>query len=149
MRSKRAEGMTNTEALAKMAKGFFGDTGIYPAIGGAWPLANPTTAATQWDPASRVAFGQLGFSPEGAVRYAYDFDAGGECPCAGACFTAIAYSNLDGDGTLGGVGYFHRDGAGIECPTSIWGWFAPLDAGGVAQYDTAAPYLPSLFQDDF
>jgi len=150
LRSKRTEGMTNVEAMAKMAKGYFGDSGIYPAVAGAWPLANPTAVATPWDAASRGAFGVLGFQPEGGVRYAYDFDAGGECPCAsGVCFTAIAFSNLDADATLGGVGYFHRDGGGIECPTSIWGWIAPLDAGGTAQYDTAAAYLPSFLQDDF
>jgi len=150
LRSKRTEAMTNVEALAKMARAYFGEAGIYPAVGGPLPAPILTPNTTQWDAASTAAFGTIGFRVEGGVRYRYDLDAGGECPCgSGACFTAVAFSDLEGDARIGGVGYFHRDGAGIECPTSLFVWNAPLDNGGVAQYDTAAPYLPSALHDDF
>jgi prepilin-type N-terminal cleavage/methylation domain-containing protein len=143
LRSKRTEGMTNVEALAKLAKGYFGDIGAYPSVGGYWPAPPPDPKQTQWDAASAAAFGAIGFRVEGAVRYRYDLDAAGECPClSGGCFSAFAYSDLEGDTAVGGVGYFHRDGAAIECPSDIAGWLAPLDAGGTPIYDSAAAYLP-------
>jgi prepilin-type N-terminal cleavage/methylation domain-containing protein len=143
LRSKRTEAMSNVEALASLARSYYGENGVYPAVAGSWPAGVPATAPVPWDAASSGAFGRLGFQAEGAVRYVYDVDAGLECPCgSGGCFTAIGYSDLEGDALIGGVGYFHRDGAGVECPTSIFGWIAPLDLGGTAQYDVAAPYLP-------
>lgn len=142
LRSKRTEGMTNTEAIAKMARGYFGEAGIYPGIAGSWPAAPLTPAQEQWDAAASGAFGTIGFRAEGAVRYRYDLDGDFECPCANSdCFTVVGFSDLEGDGFPGGVGYFHRDGAGVECPTTILGWIAPLDAGGTAIYDSAAAYL--------
>jgi len=141
LRSKRSEGMTNVEAIAKLMRGYFGDSGIYPAVGGAWPAPPLSPQPVPWDAAATAQFGSIGFRAEGSVRYRYDVDAGAECPCAGgACFTAFGYSNLDGDAGLGGVAYFQRDGAGVECPSTITGWFAPLDIYGVVQYETAAAY---------
>ncbi len=152
-RSKRTEGMTNLEALAKMARGYFGDVGAYPIVAGAWPAAAPQTNPIPWDVASNAQFGVMGFKIDGGVRYAYDFDAAGECPCASAaCFTAVAFSDLDGDALFGGIGYFHRDAGGVECPTAIFGWTAPLDSGGNPQYDasTAFPRIGgALSPDDY
>lgn len=143
LRSKRAEGTTNVEAVAKMARGFFGENGSYPGTAGSFPPPVPSPAQIPWDAASAAAFGPIGFRAEGAVRYRYDLDGAGECPCAsGACFTAIGFSDLEGDTRIGAVGYFHRDSAGVECPTNIFGWLAPLDAGGVPIYDAAAAYPP-------
>jgi prepilin-type N-terminal cleavage/methylation domain-containing protein len=143
LRSKRTEGMTNVEAIAKMARGFFGENGAYPGTAGSWPAPVPDPAQIPFDAASTAAFGTIGFRAEGAVRYRYDLDGGGECPCAsGACFTAVAFSDLEGDGRIGAVGYFHRDNAGIECPTNMFAWLAPLDGGGTPIYDAAAAYPP-------
>jgi prepilin-type N-terminal cleavage/methylation domain-containing protein len=144
LRSKRTEAMSNVEAISKMARGYFGEVGSYPAVGATWPAGAPTTDPTAWDPASTAAFGQIGFRAEGAVRYRYDVDAGAECPCAsGACFSAYAYSDLEGDGRIGGVAFVHRDRAGIECPSVFFGWLAPLDPGGSPIYDAAAAW-PAL-----
>jgi prepilin-type N-terminal cleavage/methylation domain-containing protein len=145
LRTKRTEGMTNVEALVKMARGHFGEQGFYAPVGGSWPAGAPVPSAVAWDPASTAQFSALGFKAEGSVRYRYDLDATGggfaECPCV-SCFTAVAYSDLDGDTGFGGIGYFQRDTAtGVECPTTILGWVAPLDRGGVAQYDVVAPWL--------
>ena len=143
MRSKRAEGLTNVEALAKAARTFFGDAGSYPTVAGTWPAPLPQPQAIPWDAPASAAFGTIGFRAEGAVRYRYDLDATtAECPCvSGLCFTAVAYSDLDGDGGIGGVAYFHRDSAGVECPTFL-GWTAPINPTTFQPiYDASAPYL--------
>lgn len=156
LRSKRAEGMTNVEALAKMAKSHFGESGLYPSVAGSWPAPFPIPAPAKWDAASSAAFGALGFKAEGAVRYRYDLDASAaECPCASeTCFTAIAYSDLEGDGAPGGVAYFQRDKIGVECPTAIFGWNAPTNPRtGLPIYEAAAAYPPGggipLAPDDY
>jgi prepilin-type N-terminal cleavage/methylation domain-containing protein len=141
LRSKRAEAMSNVEAIAKMARGYFGEVGTYPAIAGYWPAPIMTPDVLPWDPASTAAFGPIGFRAEGAVRFRYDLDGDWECPClSGACFSAFGFSDLEGDGLVGGVGYFHRDAAGIECPSTVATWLAPLDPLGMPIYDSVAAY---------
>ena len=143
LRTKRAEGTTNVEAIVKMVRAYFGDAGRYPATAGTWPASAPAPAPVQWDAASSAAFGTIGYKAEQAIRYRYDVDAGGECGVcqSGGCFTVIAYSDLDGDTGIGGVGYYHRDALLIECPATLFGWLAPLDpATGAPIYDAAAPF---------
>jgi prepilin-type N-terminal cleavage/methylation domain-containing protein len=143
VRSKRTEAMSNVEGIAKMARAYFGETGTYPAVAATWPAGPPTPPPVQWDAASSAAFGRIGFRAEGGVRYRYDLEADFECPCASAaCFSAFAYSDLEGDGLIGSVAYIHRDTAGIECPSTFFGWVAPLDRSGNPVYDAAAYYLP-------
>ncbi|HEY8120267.1 MAG TPA: prepilin-type N-terminal cleavage/methylation domain-containing protein [Myxococcota bacterium] len=155
LRAKRTEGMTNVETIVKMSKAFYGDSGRYPIVGGTWPVGAPTPLPTPWDAASSAAFGEIGFRAEQMIRYRYDIDSGGECPCAsGGCFTVIGYSDLEGDLGIGGVGYYHRDAALIECPGTLFGWLAPLDpSSGIPVYDSTVPFqgfggLP-LAADDF
>jgi prepilin-type N-terminal cleavage/methylation domain-containing protein len=143
LRSKRAEGLTNVEALAKMAKAFFGENGSYPWVAGSWPAPVAAPAAIAWDAASSAQFGTIGFRAEGAVRYRYDLDAtAAECPCASeGCFTAIAFSDLEGDGLQGGVAYFQRDRLGVECPSTIFGWNAPTNPQtGLPIHEASAAY---------
>jgi prepilin-type N-terminal cleavage/methylation domain-containing protein len=143
LRSKRTEAMANVEAIAKMARGYFGEVGSYPAVAAPWPASPLDPAPVAWDAPSSAAFGSIGFRAEGAVRYRYDLDAEWECPCAsGACFSVFAYSDLEGDGRFGAVALVHRDGAAIECPSSLMGWLAPLDSGGMPIYDAPAAYIP-------
>jgi prepilin-type N-terminal cleavage/methylation domain-containing protein len=150
LRAKRAEGLTNVEAISKSAKAFFGEFGAVPTVAGAaWPAAPLNPLPTPWSPAATAAFSQLGWNPEGDVRYRYDLDSNLECPCA-TCFTIAAYSNLDGDGFPGGIGYFHADNAtGAPCPTSLVGWFPPLDGGGNPIYDAAVPWPKLGPTDDY
>jgi type IV pilus assembly protein PilA len=140
-RAKRAEGMTNVEAIVKMVRAYFGEAGRYPWTAGSWPAGAPTPAVTQWDPASSAAFGVIGFRAEQAIRFRYDVDAGPECPCAsGACFTVTGYSNLDGDPGIAAVAYYHRDAALVECP-SMLGWLAPIDPRtALPIYDSVAAF---------
>jgi prepilin-type N-terminal cleavage/methylation domain-containing protein len=142
LRSKRAEGTTNVEALARMAKGFFGEQGSYPGVLAPEPPPPPAPAPVVWPPAASAVFAQIGFKAEGAVRYRYDVDTPslGECGCpSGACFTAVGYSDLEGDGQISGVGYYHPDGAGLTCPTVLFGWTVPFDGGGNPIIDAAIP----------
>jgi type II secretory pathway pseudopilin PulG len=142
LRSKRAEGTTNVEALAKLAKGFFGEQGSYPGVLAPEPPPPPGPEALPWPAAASAVFAQVGFSAEGAVRYRYDIDtpALGECGCpSGACFTAVAYSDLEGDTNIGGVGYYHPDPLGLTCPTALFGFTVPFDGGGNPIIDAAVP----------
>ena len=156
LRTKRSEGTTNVEAIAKMVRAYFGDAGRYPATAGSWPASAPAPAPVQWDAASTAAFGAIGFRAEQAIRYRYDVDAGAECGVCptGGCFTIVGYSDLDGDAGIGAVGFYHRDPLLIECPSTLFGWFAPLDpSSGMPVYDAAVPFpriggLP-LTADDF
>jgi prepilin-type N-terminal cleavage/methylation domain-containing protein len=143
LRTKRTEGTTNVEALVKLVRSYFGDAGRYPGTAGSWPASAPNAAVVQWDAASTTAFGTIGFRAEQAIRYRYDVDAGAECGVcpSGGCFTVIGYSDLDGDAGIGGVGYYHRDAALIECPATLFGWLAPLDpATATPIYDSAVPF---------
>jgi len=156
LRTKRTEGLTNVEALVKLVRSYFGDAGRYPGSAGSWPASVPNPSVVQWDAASTAAFGAIGFRAEQAIRYRYDVDAGpgecGVCP-TGGCFTVIGYSDLEGDGGIGAVGYYHPDAGLIECPASLFGWFAPLDPNtGNPIYNAAVPFprIPGpLNPDDF
>jgi type IV pilus assembly protein PilE len=150
LRTKRTEGTTNVEAIVKMSRAFFGDAGRYPRVVGSWPAPAPNPMPVPWDAASSAAFGEIGFRAEQSIRYRYDIDSGGECPCAsGGCFTVTGYSDLEGDTLIGAVAYYHRDAVLIECPNML-GWLAPLDpATGTPIYDTVAPFQAGGGVDDF
>jgi prepilin-type N-terminal cleavage/methylation domain-containing protein len=154
-RSKRAEGMTNVEALAKMVKTFFGESGVYPGVAAPEPAPAPAATPEIWTPAASAAFSQIGFAAEGSVRYRYDVDspAIGECACpTRGCFTVAAYSDLEGDGRISGVGYYHPDGLGLTCPTVLFGWVVPFDGGGFPITDAAVGFddpIAALGPDDY
>jgi prepilin-type N-terminal cleavage/methylation domain-containing protein len=126
LRAKRTEAMTNLEAIAKMERSFFGESGIYP---GALPIPLGLPGQKQnWDTTipDAAGFNQLGFQSEGTVWYVYDVNsttnpglcAPGDCP-SGACFTASAYGDSDLDGGTAVIGYFHADDLGAVCPTLV------------------------------
>ena len=127
-RAKRTEAMTNLEAIAKMQRAYFGENGSHPTVVPV-PLG-PPGQRQNWDAASSAAFGALGFSAEGSVFYVYDVNtANGVCACpSNACFTAAAYGDSDGDGSVAVVGYFHADGTGAICPIQVFPAIAaPID----------------------
>jgi prepilin-type N-terminal cleavage/methylation domain-containing protein len=134
-RAKRAEAMTNVEAIAKNVRGYFGESGVYPGVDLYWPAA-PIGPRVGWDMASTTAFGQTGFRADGGVFYRYDVSANAPIAgleCAADEFTVIALSDLDGDTNVGAVGYFHPGAAGTPCPY-VFGalppLFPPFDGGG-------------------
>lgn len=140
LRSKRAEGMTNVEAIAKHVRGYFGEAGFYPGVDLYWPAAI-IGPRTPWDNASTAAFGSTGFRAEGSVFYRYDVSALAPISgleCAQDEFTVVGLSDLEGDANPGAVGYFHAGTAGAPCPYVFGGippLFPPLSGGGVWRLD--------------
>jgi prepilin-type N-terminal cleavage/methylation domain-containing protein len=148
-RSQRSEGMTNVEQIVSLSLAYYGEAGNYPDVTGYWPVPVPNPLPETWDAASSAEFSEIGFRMDGDVRYRYDIDANAECPCT-QCLTVIAYSDLNGGNGFGGVGYFHRDDAGVECWTDVTAWPPPQDSSLAFVYDEAYPYpkTPGL-TDDF
>ena len=147
MRSKRTEAMTNVESLAKMAKGYFGESGFYPSVAGYWPAPIPDAKPLPWDNASSTAFSAIGFRAEGAVRYRYDLDGRTDCGCPD-CFTVAAFGDLDGDTNPAVVGYFHPPSAGPVCATNI-GAYGPDPRGGGLVLDETHALVQNPLLDDY
>jgi type IV pilus assembly protein PilA len=131
-RSKRSEAMTNLAAIAKSEIAYFGANGVF---WGAAPVpAGAPGPKKQWDAVAKAAFDGLGYSPEGAVWYAYDVNtAASDCTCAvgangdATCFTASAYGDLDGDGFVAILAYYYTDPGGNTCVTAINANPPPID----------------------
>lgn len=153
-RAKRTEGMTNVNAIAKMEISYFGEYGVF------WwavpsPPAFPTPAKRLWDAAARAEFGPLGWEPEGAVLYSFDANADpGGCACpviagAATCFTASAAGDLDGDGFLALIAYFHPDASGNLCETAFGANFPPLNGAGLPMLSQAVLIPVGPTSDDY
>ena len=128
-RSKRTEAMSNLAAIGTLETAYFGEFGIYPA---AFPVPPGVPGPKRpWGTLAQAVFGPLGFGIEGSAYYSYDVaSAAGGCGCpSAACFTASAYSDLDGDGAFSTVALFHPDTAGVVCNTQIFNWPPPSEAG--------------------
>lgn len=122
-RSKRSEAMTNLAAVVKAEIAYFGANGVYYGTIGPMP-AGIGPNKVPWDAAAKAEFDPLGYAPEGAVWYRYDVNTvPGDCACGvGAngeamCFTASAQGDIDGDGFVAEIAYFHTDPAGATCAT--------------------------------
>lgn len=121
LRAKRTEAMTNTEAIAKLERGYFGESGVYPPVSPSPVTATPGEREN-WDPTGVPwSFNVIGFEATGAVFFVYDVNTGtGLCGCpSGACFTVSAYGDSDKDGSLALIGYFHADDSGVACPSQV------------------------------
>ena len=127
--SKRAEAFANLGALSSAQKAYFAEFNTFLAVPAEPFSTSGTIAGVQkrdMTPIS-VAYGAIGWEPEGDVFYDYD-TATGQFPllsggCGGCndgtCFTASAYGDLDGNGTLSVMIYAHPDPAGNFCPTGL------------------------------
>ena len=136
-KARRGEAFVNVRTIATAEKsyqaerdiffevGSFPDAGLYGGLG-----INPMP----WDGASAAAYAELGWSPEGEVRYSYDVNTGGSggCVCT-ACFTATAHGDVDGNGVMSGVMYVQPQkvaGTLQECPSGLAGFGTPVVRGG-------------------
>jgi type IV pilus assembly protein PilA len=151
LRTKRSEAMTNLSGIARTQISYYSTSGDYffaAPMPGSVPIPNPR----RWTASADAAFGPLGWRPEGHVYFDYDTNTNagplGPCGpgCAGDCFTASAYGNIDGDGTMSVVMYAHPDGKGVSCPSAMSGDMVPNDADGKPMFDQ--PVL-SPASDDF
>ena len=116
-------------------------------------LGNSPTSTTRKKDAIATAFREVGWTPDGDVFYDYDTttpaDHGtGNCTCVEACFTATAYGDLDGDGTMSAMVFSHPDVAGNFCESALLGLSAPINAAGDRMFDEVAR-VPQGLADDF
>ncbi len=137
-RARRGEAFANLSAISRAQKGFYAEKGVYfevapfPNPGGGG--ANLGTAVQIWDAAAEAAYAELGWTPDGQVRYSYDINTGSTgCDCDENCFTATAYGDVDGDDSLSAVMYVQplvnpTTGAVlVECPSHLFGFGTPLN----------------------
>jgi prepilin-type N-terminal cleavage/methylation domain-containing protein len=153
-RSRRAEAMTNLGAIAKCEIAYFGTNGVF--YGGApMPGGGLSAAKRQWDPIARAEFDPLGYQPEGAVYYDYEVNnLASDCGCEvglngdANCFTASAYGDVDGDGFVSVVAYFHPDSNGNWCSTGT-ALPPPVDPGTGREVFNRPFVMPLAMADDF
>jgi type IV pilus assembly protein PilA len=124
IRSRRAEAMTNLRAIVKTEVAYFGDTGVF--LGAAPMPPGFPNIKRRWDAVSKAEYDPIGFAPEGDVVFAYEVNTfPADCSCGltfngeAACFTAAAFADLDNDGSLGVVAYFHAETAADACVTAV------------------------------
>jgi len=128
-RSRRAEAYSNLAALAGSQKSFQAVRNVFHHSTNTFPDPDPYgglgTHKMQWDSDSEDAFGELGWAPEGEVFYSYMSNA-----CCDLCFTATAFGDVDGNGSVAAVMYVNphisSDGSivvGSECPSGLGGDF--------------------------
>lgn len=149
-RARRSEAYANLAGLAKTQQTYYAQFDTYPTVGPAEPGATlgdvPGEIARSGD-AIATAFGDVGFAPEGQVRYDYDTNGPLGCGCQ-ECFTASAYGDVDGDGGMGAVMFVHPQPDGTACPSGMFGYGTPVNADGAPMYDTVA-VSRDINADDF
>ncbi len=136
-RSRRTEAVTNLSAIGRTQDAFYAEFGTFRTTTNSWPGGLAGAAKRQWTVAAEAEFGSIGWRPEGGVMYDYsvnDGSVGPACGCAaGNCFTAAAYGDVDGDGTVALILLARPDTTGADCP-ELFG-VAPVDGGGAPVHD--------------
>jgi len=153
-RTKRTEAMTNLGSIGRMEISYFGEYGVYAGAAPS-PLGAPSPAKRVWDVFGQAEFAALGWEPEGGVVYNYDVnDLPGDCACpalpgGATCFTASATGDVDGDGSIAVIAYFHADGGGNLCVSAIGANFPPLNGGGQPILDQPVLIPVGAGSDDY
>ena len=157
--AKRTEAYSNLAALAVSQKAFYTERGQYVGV----PLSEPGFTAGSIPISTKrpvapltAAFASVGWTPDGQVFYDYELvstnTANGAdhpgCTCGGGCFTASAIGDLDGDGALAMVSFYHPTETGLTCPTAFLGLGPPLSVGGTPILDEVVRH-PFGVTDDF
>lgn len=146
-RSRRSEAFANLAALARAQQSALAERDAYVETAGImWPNwdnypGTPGTTKMLWDDEAQDAFAELGWKPEGQVYYAYgSYTSETEnCTC-NFCFTAVAYGDVDGNGSDQTVQYVHPGKVGevlVVCQEPF-GEGGPIDAEGEPIYDAVA-----------
>jgi type II secretory pathway pseudopilin PulG len=127
-RSRRTEGMTNVLNLANLEKTYYAERDQYFGTANTWPDFTAQNDGVlnikkmNWDAASQNAYAELGFLPEGGVRYSYEVNT--NCACTN-CFTATAFGDVDGNGLVSAVMYVKRGGG--SCTALLYPYGPPTD----------------------
>ncbi len=142
-RSRRAESYSNLASMAVLQKSRAATQGDYFDSGNAYPDDLPYgglgAGVMNWDSASQNAFSELGWEPDGDVRYSYQANALTDCTCT-LCFTATAYGDVDSDGAVSAVMYVEpqRDAAGSVTGVCKSGLPGALSFGPPTRLDTGS-----------
>jgi type IV pilus assembly protein PilA len=146
-RSRRSEAFTNLSALARSQIAFQAEKNAFHDT--AFPYPDPalynsgvlSPAKMPWDGDSQTAFGALGWAPEGKVAFSYGAHtsaSGGGCGSCPLCFTAVAYGDVDGNGSIQALLYVHPED-GAYCTEPVFGYGPPIDPDSGAQiFDAVA-----------
>ncbi len=104
-RTRRSEAFTNLREIANLEKSYFAEFNIYTPVNVAQPGPPLGPNKRQWTPGADLAFGILGYNPEGPVYFDYEVNVDlGQCPLSD-CFTASAYGDVDGNGFFSLIQY--------------------------------------------
>jgi len=148
MSAKRAEAFANLASLAKTQKAYFAEFNAFVAAApepGATLSQSPTTIKRDLTGLTN-AFAAVGWTPDSDVFFDYDTVPGGffGCTTCVTCFTATAYGNLDGDGLMSEIVYFHPDAKGNSCDVGVSGHGPPTDPNsGLIQWDAVVAHPSS------
>ncbi|MEZ4279525.1 MAG: prepilin-type N-terminal cleavage/methylation domain-containing protein [Myxococcota bacterium] len=144
--SKRTEAYANLSALAKTQKAYFAEFNAFVGVESEpnTTSGDPPTSTKRLNSRNILATGfeDVGWAPEGDVYYDYDTATPADpwnatCTCTESCFTATAYGDLDGDGSVSAMIYVHPDALGNDCESGYFNYSAPLGGGGRV-YDEVA-----------
>ena len=134
-RSRRSEAFTNLAAIGQIQKTYYATKSEFFDSALPWPdYTLPEYGSglgahkMRWDADSEAGWGELGWRPDGAVRYSYQSNV---CCADGMCFTASAYGDVDDDGFPSAVMYVQPqvDGTGNVVTECASGMPAPLNFG--------------------
>lgn len=130
LRAKRSEAYTNLVSIARASESYFTANGTYVDTVASFPGgAGPQKRA--WSGPAAAAFDPIGYRPEGNVYF--DYEVNTSCGCVN-CFTATAYSDLDGNLLLAALMFVRPPANGVAadaCPTRLAGNLTtPTDDNG-------------------
>ena len=144
-RSKRSEGFTNLSGLATSQRSFSAEYNRYMGAAPA-PINALGPDPVDWEAGVTPGFAALGWKPDGDVLYRYDTNAADiDAGCCQGCFTATAYSDIDGNGLVAAImivspSITDQASPPATCDSSILAGVVnpPVNNGGVPIYDTVA-----------
>lgn len=125
LRTKRSEASVNLAALRTAQLAYFHEAGGFvfalqsPGLPG-YPSSDKQLwhLAGGFNPVPGAGFDLIGWTPEGPTYFDYDCNAVNSGP-NGPAFTAAAYGDVDGDGSLSAFLYVHPDSAGVALPSQL------------------------------
>ncbi len=137
-RARRSEAYTNVGAIARAEKSYFAEQDIYFEAP-AHPITDKNLLGAQshtWTAAAENDYAELGWEPEGKVRYSYDVNTGSTaCSCNDACFTATAYGDVDENDAIAAIVFVEKgvdpgSGSVVTCPPHLFGLGVPAGPEG-------------------
>ena len=130
LRAASAEAGTNLVAIATSQRAFFSEFGLFIDVPTPAPATSPGGGRLAWP--TGTAFDDLGWGPEGTVRFQY---TSGADNVGGPRFTAEAGADLDEDGDFSFFAFVRPSNSGAGKPGLLPG--TTCDGSGV--YASGSP----------